>query len=51
MNEKNWLGLQHGRRKAELREAMELLETDAGWNLGGKPQSRGNTQINRNGSN
>ena len=27
---------------------MELLETNAGWNLGGKPQSRGNTQINRN---
>ncbi len=51
MDEENWIGLGHGRRKAKLGEAMELPETDTGRNLASKSQSRGNTKINRNGLN
>ena len=42
--------LNAGEREGRVRRSrVAPQETDAGWNLAGKPQPRGDTQIKRNG--
>ena len=42
--------LNAGEREGGVRRScVAPQETDAGWNIAGKPQPSGDTQINRNG--